>query len=364
MEVAAVEVKDVWRRFGETVAVAGVTLTIQRGQFVSLLGPSGCGKTTLLRIIAGLETKDRGEVWIEGRECSSVPPHRRPANLVFQRYALFPHLTVAENVGFALALKRVQRHEIEKRIQAMLELVRLPGFGPRRVDELSGGQAQRVALARALITDPPVLLLDEPLAALDLKLRQAMQLELRHIQRRVGSTFLYVTHDQEEALVMSDVVVLMNEGSVVQRGTPREIYQKPRSVFASSFLGEANVLRGRVTEADAWRRVVSVADRHLFAGFASGPSVSADAWVMLRPERITVNAGDDVASGRANTATGVVSEVIFLGPTVRYVVDIGGVTMKVDVPDRPDSRVIAEDECVALEWQADAVAIFAEDPAQ
>jgi ABC-type Fe3+/spermidine/putrescine transport system ATPase subunit len=323
-------VRGVSRRFGDVTALDDVSLDVRRGEFMSILGPSGCGKTTLLRIIGGFETPDAGAVVLGGVDMARVPPQRRPANTVFQRYALFPHMSVGENVGFGLALRRRPKSELREKVESLLRLVHLEGFHDRMPAQLSGGQAQRVALARSLANDPVVLLLDEPLAALDLKLRQAMHVELRQIQRTVGSTFLYVTHDQEEALSMSDRIILMNAGRIEQIGPPIEVYRNPRSRFVSSFIGEANLFEGRVASAGQ-----ADADDPIPAEVDCGgmrirvrPSAAAEAGdavsVCIRPESMTLRSPDAarVATGD-NVLTGVVASTVFLGPAVRYFVDIG-----------------------------------------
>jgi spermidine/putrescine transport system ATP-binding protein len=246
LETIAVELRDVIKRFGDVVAVDHVSLRILDGEFFSLLGPSGCGKTTTLRMIAGFEQPTEGEVFIASRAVAGVPAFERNTNMVFQNYALFPHMTVAQNVAFGLEMKRVPRAEISQRVTGALEMVRLPGMEDRRPKQLSGGQQQRVALARALVNRPSVLLLDEPLGALDLKLRKEMQLELKDLQHRVGITFVYVTHDQEEALTMSDRIAVMHEGRVLQIGSPTEIYERPTCRFVADFIGETNFLDGEV----------------------------------------------------------------------------------------------------------------------
>ncbi len=251
-EAPAIELEAICKRFGRVCAVEECTLTVPRGAFVSLLGPSGCGKTTLLRLIGGFERQDGGTIRVHGDVVDGLPPNKRNVNTVFQGYALFPHKTVFDNVAFPLEIKRVPKAERRERVREMLALVRLEGMEQRRAAQLSGGQKQRVALARALVGRPEVLLFDEPLAALDLKLRKTMQFELRRIQRELRTTFLYVTHDQSEALTMSDQIVLMDGGQVVQEGGPVDLYERPSSVFASSFIGETNLLAGEV--AAKWRR--------------------------------------------------------------------------------------------------------------
>src|SRR5919204_2319422 len=250
---AALLVEDVSKSFGGAPAVDGVSITVRSGEFYSLLGPSGCGKTTTLRMIAGFERPDAGRVMVGGQDVTGVPPNRRNVNTVFQHYALFPHLTVARNVGYGLRQRRLDRETSERRLEAALQTVRLTELRDRYPRELSGGQQQRVALARALVNEPSALLLDEPLAALDFKLRKAMQVELKKLQERVGIAFLYVTHDQEEALALSDRIAVMNRGRILQEGTPEEIYDRPTSRFVADFIGQTNFFEGEVlgSEPDA-----------------------------------------------------------------------------------------------------------------
>src|SRR5512145_1230470 len=243
-----VELQNITKRFGDFIAVDDVSLDIKDGEFFSLLGPSGCGKTTCLRMIAGFELPSEGEIKIRGKSMGDTPPYKRPVNTVFQNYALFPHMTVFENVAFGLEMQKVSRAEIKTRVKEALEMVRLPQLADRKPRQLSGGQQQRIALARALVNRPQVLLLDEPLSALDLKLRKAMQLELKELQHQVGITFIFVTHDQEEAITMSDRIAVMNEGVVQQVGAPREIYESPRNRFVADFIGETNFIEGEVLE--------------------------------------------------------------------------------------------------------------------
>jgi putative spermidine/putrescine transport system ATP-binding protein len=299
----AVEFRGVSKRFGETVAVDSVDLTVGQGEFFSVLGPSGSGKTTCLRMIAGFEDPSEGRIFLEGKDVTGVPPYERDVNTVFQDYALFPHMSVGGNVAYGLMVKKVSPEERRSRVADALRMVRLEGFETRKPGELSGGQRQRVALARALVNQPSVLLLDEPLGALDLKLRQQMQIELKSIQRRVGLTFIYVTHDQEEALTMSDRLAVMNAGHVEQVGTPADVYEKPATSFVAGFVGVSNVLSG-----DAARAVAG-----------------ADGAFTIRPEKIRlVDAGESVDPGQC-TATGHVREVVYLGAHTRYTValDVG-----------------------------------------
>jgi spermidine/putrescine transport system ATP-binding protein len=314
---AVIQLDQVVKRFGRYVAVHEADFTIGRGEFFSLLGPSGCGKTTTLRMIAGFEQPTGGRILLEGQDVSRVPPYRRNVNTVFQHYALFPHMTVYDNVAFGPRCRKLEPAEIEKRARALLAVVRLTDFAERRPAQLSGGQQQRVALARALVNYPSALLLDEPLGALDLKLRQVMQIELKRIQREVGITFIYVTHDQEEALTMSDRIAVMNDGRVEQIGSPQEIYHSPASVFVANFIGVANLLPGVVTRVGGDRVSVKVAgdgEVSLPAG-AEPRAPGAAATVMVRPERLRLTGGDAGGSGVPVT----VKHVVFQGPVIRCI---------------------------------------------
>lgn len=247
MAEVSLELKEIKKSFTEGEAVLdNISLEISKGEFITLLGSSGCGKTTTLRIIAGLEQPDAGSVWLDGREVTGLEPNQRDVNTVFQNYALFPHMNVAENIGYGLKLKKVPKSEIRKKVSQMLELVQLEGYEKRKPSELSGGQKQRVAIARALVNNPKVLLLDEPLGALDLQLRRAMQIELKHLQKKLGITFIYITHDQEEAINMSDRIAVMKDGRIEQIGTPDEIYNHPQTSYVATFVGNANILKGTV----------------------------------------------------------------------------------------------------------------------
>ncbi|MBM3187391.1 MAG: ABC transporter ATP-binding protein [Chloroflexi bacterium] len=297
-----------------------MSLGIHSGEFFTLLGPSGCGKTTTLRMIGGFETPTSGEVFIEGQPMHDVPPYKRPVNIVFQNYALFPHLNVAQNVAFGLSVKRVPRPEQERRVREALELVRLPNVGERKPSQLSGGQQQRVALARALVNEPAVLLLDEPLGALDLKLRKAMQIELKHLQQQVGITFIYVTHDQEEALTMSDRIAVMEAGEVQQVGDPVTIYEKPATRFVADFIGESNFLKGQVLSSERDRLVVEAGGGQVWAPAEDVAAVPGQAVTLtVRPEKLVL-----VPPEQANGAslTGVVRETVYLGTDTRYVVGL------------------------------------------
>jgi spermidine/putrescine transport system ATP-binding protein len=313
----AIELRRVSKHFGPVVAVDRVSLSVCDGEFFSLLGPSGCGKTTTLRLIAGFELPTEGEVYIGGEPQGETPPYRRPVNTVFQNYALFPHMTVYENVAFGLQMRKVPKAEIRRRVLEALEMVRLPGMENRKPDQLSGGQQQRVALARALVNRPKVLLLDEPLGALDLKLRKAMQLELKDLQHQVGITFIYVTHDQEEALTMSDRIAVMNEGRVLQVGAPEEIYERPATRFVADFIGETNFLEGVVRGGRAGRAVVMVdGELSLHMPAERGVRMNQEVTVAIRPEKISLHA--DPPDRWA--VPGTVQEVIYTGTDTRYLV--------------------------------------------
>ncbi len=317
---AAVSLHGVTKRFGEdVVAVDDVDLEIRDGEFFSLLGPSGCGKTTTLRMIAGLEYPTDGSVQVFGEEMGLKPPNNRPINTVFQSYALFPHMNVEDNIAFGLRMQKVEETEVSTRVGEAIDLVRLTGLNKRRPDALSGGQQQRVALARALVNRPKVLLRDEPLGALDLKLRQTMQLELKDIQHDVGITFVYVTHDQEEALTMSDRIAVMNEGKLAQVGASEEIYESPTNLFVASFVGDMCLLDGEVAEPGAVRLA---GGEILQAQTNSSPGTSIT--LTLRPEMLHLY--DDVSevpSGR-NFLRGRVARRVFYGDSLFYEVDIGG----------------------------------------
>ncbi len=319
MKDAAVRLESVEKRFGNQVAVAGVDLTIDSGEFFSLLGPSGCGKTTTLRMIAGFEQPTSGRVLLMGEDVTGVPPHRRATNLVFQNYALFPHLTVFENVAFGLRVKRVARDLIPGRVERALSLVQLSGLERRKPGQLSGGQQQRVALARALINEPHVLLLDEPLGALDQKLRREMQFELKRLQREIGITFVYVTHDQEEALTMSDRIAVMNKGEVLQVDPPTALYETPATRFVAEFIGTSNFVDGVVVASGSGEVGVAV------EGLGNVPAMSAGALrvgdpvtLVIRPERLLLD-----HEGR-NGFRGVVLQSVFVGNDTLYVVAMDG----------------------------------------
>jgi spermidine/putrescine transport system ATP-binding protein len=315
-----IQLDHVRKSFGDFVAVEHADFGIRQGEFFAMLGPSGCGKTTTLKMIAGFEQPTSGKVLLNGADVSRVPPYKRNVNTVFQQYALFPHMTVADNVRFGPKSKKVPKSQYEPNVAQMLEVVRLGEFADRRPSQLSGGQQQRVALARALVNFPSALLLDEPLAALDLKLREAMQFELKRIQREVGITFVFVTHDQGEALTMSDRIAVMSEGRVEQIGTPQEIYNSPASLFVAGFIGSANLLPGDVVGTDGDDTVVALTAGHTVRARTdverpAGTPVS----VMLRPERLTASA---TSRDDGRSIEGTVADVVFQGATARIVVHL------------------------------------------
>jgi spermidine/putrescine transport system ATP-binding protein len=310
-----IEIDHVHKRFGDFVAVHDADFTIGQSEFFSMLGPSGCGKTTTLRMIAGFETPTTGEIRLEGVDVSRVPPYKRNVNTVFQHYALFPHMTVRENVAFGPRSKKLDKAETNRRVEELLGVVRLSDFAGRKPAQLSGGQQQRVALARALVNYPSALLLDEPLGALDLKLRQAMQIELKRIQREVGITFVYVTHDQEEALTMSDRIAVMSEGMVEQIGTPTEIYDRPATVFVAGFIGQANLWPCDLTRTNGSGTEVQVFGRTLPALPDAEMAPGDDVTLMVRPERLRVSVAEPEATVARVPVT--VTHLVFQGPVVR-----------------------------------------------
>jgi len=319
----AVELRHISKSFGQIVAVDDISLQIRDGEFFSLLGPSGCGKTTTLRLIGGFEMPSSGDVMIGGEVQEYKPPFQRPVNTVFQNYALFPHMTIFQNVAFGLQMKKAPKGEIEQRVGEMLELVQLPEMESRKPNQLSGGQQQRVALARALINQPKVLLLDEPLGALDLKLRKAMQLELKELQQRVGITFVYVTHDQEEALTMSDRIAVMNGGKILQLGGPEEIYEQPANRFVADFIGETNFMDGKVAELSDEKAHIFIDDQVRIGVLRTKPvELDQDVTVAVRPEKLSVS----TEKKREVDIPGVVEEVIYIGTDIRYLVRISDKT--------------------------------------
>ncbi|GIH66210.1 ABC transporter ATP-binding protein [Microbispora siamensis] len=355
-DVPAIELDNVVKEYvshGEVVrAVKGVSLAIAEGEFFSLLGPSGCGKTTSMRMIAGFEDPTQGVVRLHGEDVTNVPPNKRDINMVFQSYALFPHMNVWDNVAFGLKRKKVPDAEIKRRVGEILEVVDLTGREKRRPKEMSGGQQQRVALARALVNRPRALLLDEPLGALDLKLRQAMQIELKRIQREVGITFVYVTHDQSEALTMSDRIAVMNDGLVEQLAEPREIYERPASKFVAGFIGTSNLLSGTVQQVAGDTAVLALGASDRILVPADGAlSTGATVDLTVRPEKIKI--AKEQPEGDLSVVRGTVAEVVYLGTYNSYVVVLGdGAEITVFEQNAHDSTITAErGDTVWLSWQ-------------
>jgi len=318
MSTPVLELRGVGKRFGQVVAVTGVDLTLDKGEFISFLGPSGSGKTTTLTMVAGLQKPTEGSILLNGQDVVPLPPYRRNIGVVFQHYALFPHMTVAANIAFPLQMRKVPRAEAGQRVEAALKLVGLPGFADRLPSQLSGGQQQRVALARALVYEPPLLLMDEPLGALDKNLRAQMQIEIARLHRDLGITVLYVTHDQEEALVMSDRIAVFNHGQIEQIGRPQALYERPATPFVAGFLGDSTFLAGRVQTLADEKAVVQTAHGALRGHAATGLRVGDAAIVAVRPERVALLGADDAP--RDNTVQGRVSDVIYLGQSRKYVV--------------------------------------------
>jgi spermidine/putrescine transport system ATP-binding protein len=322
----SIELRDVYKHFGDVAAVNGITLDVRQGEFLTLLGPSGCGKTTTLRMIGGFEMPTAGEILIEGEPMGDRPPYRRPVNTVFQNYALFPHMTVAQNVSYGLEMAGVPKPERLRRVADALEMVRLPHVENRKPAELSGGQQQRVALARALVNRPAVLLLDEPLGALDLKLRKAMQLELKQLNREVGATFVYVTHDQEEALTMSDRIAVMNEGNILQLGAPGEIYERPRTRFVADFIGQTNFLDVDVVGSDgAFAEVELPGSGRLRARVPEGVQPAGRMTLAVRPEKIALLSdlpGSEIPGW--DRLTGELGEIVYVGTHTQYMLRLPG----------------------------------------
>jgi spermidine/putrescine transport system ATP-binding protein len=316
---AAIDVRDAVKRYGTFTALKKISLTIEDNEFFTLLGPSGCGKTTLLRMIAGFEDVTEGEIQLYGDPIAGLPPHQRPVNTVFQNYALFPHMTILENVAFGLEMRGKSKAEARTKAGEMLELVQLSQFAKRKPSQLSGGQQQRVALARALAPSPKVLLLDEPLSALDLKLRKAMQLELKHLQRETGITFIFVTHDQEEALTMSDRIAVMSAGEMQQLGSPTDIYERPRNMFVADFIGETNLLEVSVDAIAGGRATCHLGGGHeLTCNEVEGIGVGAKVHMSIRPERLFMS--EQPAEGES--LKGRVKENIFVGTDITTIVDL------------------------------------------
>lgn len=371
---AFIELRGVSKRFGELVAVKDTDLVLRKGEVFSLLGPSGCGKTTLLRLLAGFLTPDSGQILVNGRDLTNVPPNRRPINTVFQNYALFPHLTIRGNIAFGLEVARRPKAEIRREVDRMLDLIQMTAHADKRPAEISGGQKQRVAIARALVNKPELLLLDEPLAALDLKLRQRMLLELDRIHDEVGITFLYVTHDQGEAMSLSDRLAVMDQGQIEQMGTPAEIYESPRSRFVADFIGDTNFLSGPVSHVDesAYVRLAveglgTSADRNpteLLAWKDRELKAGELVNLSLRPEKIIVSRERPPEQPQRNILNGIVEDKIYLGAQTQFRVRVGDRVITAQQQHNHfllDTRPISWSESVWLSWHADDGYMIVED---
>jgi spermidine/putrescine transport system ATP-binding protein len=365
--VPTVDVKlvDVVKQFGEAVVVDHINLEVRAGEFFSLLGPSGCGKTTTLRMIGGFEAPTSGVIELQGQDVTWLPPYKRNVNTVFQNYALFPHLTIYENVAFGLRRKGIKDAEVKDRVTGMLALVELAGFETRRPTQISGGQAQRVALARALINKPAVLLLDEPLGALDLKLRKQMQVELKRIQQEVGITFIYVTHDQEEAMTMSDRIAVMNKGRYEQLGEPEVLYERPMTRFVAGFLGVSNLLPGAVEDNDGAYAAVRLADDTRIRAPRALVGDTANVSVGVRPEKIRLHEAEVEPPTGHNHMSGVVRDASYLGVSTQYLIEArGGAQITVyeqNVERATKAELWAPGEAVQLTWSPDHTFVVADD---
>jgi len=362
-----IEFREVTKRYDEVVAVDDVSLTVERGSFFSFLGPSGCGKTTSLRLIAGFEQPTEGDVFIGGASVVGIPPHKRPVNMVFQQYALFPHMDVSENIGYGLRQRdpKPTTQEIAKRVDETLEMVRLSGYGKRRAWELSGGQQQRVALARALINRPTCLLLDEPLAALDRKLRREMQIELQTLQREVGITFILVTHDQEEALSMSDRICIMREGQIIQSGSPRELYDEPVNRYVADFVGKTNFFTGEVIDVSDLNITVKSESGQAFVGTQpkGAPTLTngSKACVAVRPEMISIASAAETINGTSVAIPGRVMNRIFLGEHSEYLIateEYGDVLVLSPKSIESINRSYAPGDNISISWRPEAVLVL------
>lgn len=348
----AVQLSEVSKHFGDLVAVDALDLDIHDGEFFSLLGPSGCGKTTTLRMIAGFEYPTSGSLKIHGKEMGLLPPNKRPVNTVFQSYALFPHMTIKENVAFGLLMRKVEASEIERRTMRVLELVRLADRVNAKPEQLSGGQRQRIALARALVNEPEVLLLDEPLGALDLKLRQSMQIELKELQHRVGITFIYVTHDQQEALTMSDRIGVMSEGKLLQVDSPQDLYDHPRTRFVADFIGEINLLPAKVIDPT----MVELAGANKIRARTDLPN-GEDITIGIRPERLTLHTIEEGAPADRNAVEGTVFRRIYHGDFFFYDIETTAGILEVKEENRPSVATHDEGERVVASWNPEATTV-------
>lgn len=350
------EFKNVTKTFGDFTAVDNINLNIKNGEFLTLLGPSGCGKTTSLRMIAGFEHASEGQVMINGEDVCKVEPYHREVNTVFQSYALFPHMNIFDNVAFGLKIKKVNKDEIKTRVEEVLNLVQLKGYGKRSVKQLSGGQQQRVAIARAIVNNPKILLLDEPLGALDLKLRKQMQLELKNLQKSLGITFIYVTHDQEEALTMSDRIVVMNKGKIEQIGTPYEIYERPTSEFVADFIGETNIVEGKVISNQGGKVQLEIGNQKFLTSNGNRFQKDGDIKLAIRPEKIHIFSEKPTESF---SFKGKLKEKVYVGTTTKVILTLeDGQEIIANNNHIPKSN-LAENEEFYLSWDTEEMVVLA-----
>lgn len=356
------EIEGLTKRYGQVVALDEFSLRISKGELVSLLGPSGCGKTTALRIIAGFIRPTAGVVRIDGRVANSIPPHHRDIGMVFQNYALFPHMTVTQNVEFGLKMRKVPEKERNLRVAKVLEIVRLAGFEKRYPSQLSGGQQQRVAVARAIVINPTVLLLDEPLSNLDAKLRVETREEIRRLQQDIGVTTIFVTHDQEEALTISDRVAVMHAGQIEQVGTPVELYNQPRTSFVATFIGTSNMWSGRVRQVDRGHAVVALSETEIQVLVDLGsngfrPAINSDVTLLIRPERVVIDRGPEMVAG-PNSFTGRVTSVMFVGAVTRYSIQVDkGLVIRADIANAGGDRWNTG-EAIRVSWSPSNVVLI------
>lgn len=339
-----IEIKDVEKIFGDNVVIKKINLNVKEGEFLTILGPSGCGKTTTLRMIAGFESVTSGSILISGENVENKKPYQRNVNTVFQNYALFPHMNVYDNVAFGLVEKKIKKSEIKERVNQMLSLVQLNGFEKKMPAQMSGGQKQRVAIARALINRPKVLLLDEPLGALDLKLRKQMQIELKHLQRKLGTTFIYVTHDQEEALTMSDRIVVMNEGNIEQVGTPDEIYENPKSKFVAEFIGESNIFEANIEKIQG-DKLTAVLESGTVTIYGSNMTLEEMIYISVRPEKIKCSFNPV----EGFTLKGYVKEHIYVGSIIKTIIELPN-GRRIKMNSMSGTKLIDIDKLVYIYW--------------
>ncbi len=353
MSEKIIQIQNLSKHFGLVKAVDEVSFDVDHGIFLTILGPSGCGKTTLLRMIAGFETPTAGKVFLQGKDVTNIPAYRRPVNLVFQRYALFPHLNVFENVAFGLEVKKIDKSIIEEKVLHMLEMVRLPNYGQRQVNQLSGGQAQRVELARALINEPEVLLLDEPLGSLDLKIRQQMQHELKMLHARLGTTFIYVTHDQEVAMSLSDIIMVMSNGKIIQQGAPTDIYSRPTNAFVADFIGHSNILNATVINSSPLQLQILGSDVTVKAEESRVKLNAGDETkVLLRPETLHILRNKESAENY-NIQKGEVIDATFKGAFTHYFIKVKGTNLQVQQAGGEGIPLLTRGDQVFLGWKTE-----------